>query len=63
MHKDGSLRDLPLQEVEGDLLVLGPLPCLVLLEEIMEGSCNVRESGYPPTVEVHKPNEFLHSPD
>jgi len=32
MDKDGGLRDAPLQEFEGYLLILGPLPCLVLLE-------------------------------
>jgi len=32
MNKDRSLRDVPLQEFEGHLLVLGPLPSLVLLE-------------------------------
>ena len=32
MNKDGSLRDVPLQEFECHLLVLGPLPGTFLLE-------------------------------
>ena len=35
VNKNGSLTNLPFQEFEGAMLVFGPLPGLVLLEEVM----------------------------
>ena len=35
MHENRSLTNLPLQEIEGTMLIFSPLPGLVLLEEIV----------------------------
>ena len=58
MRKDRGLRDVPLQDFEGGLLVFGPLPSLILLEEIVERSCDVRETADPPPIGVHETDKF-----
>jgi len=45
MNKDGGLRNAPLQEFEGRLLVLSPLPCLVLLEKVVERRATLEKPG------------------
>jgi len=63
MDKDGSLRNAPLQEFEGRLLVLGPLPGLILLEQVVERLCDVGEARDPSPIEVHKSNKFPNTSD
>ena len=61
VDKDGSLRNAPLQEFEGRLLVFGPLPGLILLEQVVEQSRDVGETRDPSPIEVHKSNKFLNT--
>ena len=42
------------------LLIFGPLPGLILLEEIVQRSGNVSEAWNPSVIKVYKTNELVH---
>jgi len=63
VDQDRSLTDLPLQGFEGGLLLLGPLPCPILLEQIMQRACDIREAQDPSSVKVHKADELSYASD
>jgi hypothetical protein len=62
MHQNRGLGDMPLQNFEHSLLVFGPLPGLVLLEEVMQWSCNFRKPWNPSLIEVDKSDELVNCP-
>ena len=60
VHEYGSLTDLQLEKFKGMLLVFGPLPGLILLEEIVQRLGDVGETWNPLVIKVYKTNGLAH---
>ena len=60
MHKYRSLTDSQLEKFKGMLLVFGPLPGLILLEEVVQRLGNVGKAQNPSAIKVYETDELAH---